>query len=360
MMVLQMVSTLLYGDAVGNDVLALGEAIKEMGYETAIYTDAIDARLPEEVARKADALPDLGAEDVMIYHMAGGTRLNKVFAELKCKKVMVYHNITPPEFFEGYDAVSKKMCQEGYEQLRWLSDKVDYCLADSEQNKKDLIENGFQCKIDVLPIVIPFEDYDKKPSEDIINRYKDGFVNILFVGRIVPHKKHEDVVKAFYEYKKHYNHKARLIFVGSGSSGEKYYRGLQRYIEELGVEDVVFPGHINFSEVLGFYHVADVFLCQSEHEGFCVPLVEAMYLNIPIIAYASTAIPGTLNGSGILMDKKDPLMTAGMIHQLMTDEQLKKTVLENQKERLADFDNEVVKKQFAEYFRNEILSMKKA
>ena len=120
---------------------------------------------------------------------------------------------------------------------------------------------------------------------------------------------------------------------------ERYHRRLISYINALDVRDVIFPGHIKFDEILAYYSVADVFLCQSEHEGFCVPLVEAMKFNVPIIAYDSTAIAGTLNGSGILMKEKDPVVTACMIDRLMKDDTLRSTVIANQQERLADFDN---------------------
>ena len=123
------------------------------------------------------------------------------------------------------------------------------------------------------------------------------------------------------------------------------------YIKELGVRDVYFPGHIGFDEVLAYYHLADVFLCASEHEGFCVPLVEAMYFDVPIIAYDSTAIGGTLNGSGILMKDKDPMFMAAMMNRLMENQGLREQVIHNQQIRLKDFDREKIKAQFIDYLK---------
>lgn len=358
MRIYQIVTSLSFGDAVGNDLMALQKVIEEIADESGIFADHIDPRLPEGIAQTTDCMPQLREDDVVIYHMACGTPMSEMFGNLPCKRVMRYHNITPPEFFHGYDAGSEETCQKGYEQLEWLKDKVDYCLAVSEYNKSDLRRIGFTCKIDILPILVPFSDYDKTPAANIIEQYTgDGWLNILFVGRIVPNKKHEDLVRVLKAYQDNYQKKARLILVGSSKETDLYLARLKRYIKELGLtkEDVVFPGHIKFDEILAFYKAADVFLCQSEHEGFCVPLVEAMYLGTPIIAYDASAIKDTLGGAGILMDTKDYLVTAGMIDRLVHDTELRKDVLDNQKERLKDFSFDVIAEQFRTLLKENVL-----
>ena len=211
---------------------------------------------------------------------------------------------------------------------------------------------GYKCKIDVLPILIKFEDYEKKPNKLVMKKCDDGYTNIIFVGRIAPNKKQEDVIESFYYYNKYYNEKSRLILVGSYGGMEKYYVRLKDYSEKLGAKNVIFTGHIKFDEILAYYHMADLFLCMSEHEGFCVPLVESMYFDVPIIAYDSCAIGGTLAGSGILLKDKKALETAGVMNYVLTHEQIKDELIKNQKTRLADFDNEVIAKQFLEYLSN--------
>ena len=155
---------------------------------------------------------------------------------------------------------------------------------------------GYTCPIDVCPILIPFSDYEKEPDRRVLRRYKgDGKTNLLFVGRIAPNKKQENVIRAFYFYHKYYSPDSRLFLVGSWSGMESYYERLCDYVKALGIaEHVVFTGHIRFDEILAYYHLADVFLCMSEHEGFCVPLVEAMYFHVPIVAYSCAAVPDTL------------------------------------------------------------------
>ena len=244
-------------------------------------------------------------------------------------------------------------CKEGIEGAKNLSDKADYCLADSEFNKQDLEEMGYKCKIDVLPILIPFEDYRREPDKEIVRQYTDdSYTNILFTGRIAPNKCHEDIIAAFYQYHKHYNEKSRLILVGNYEGMGKYYEKLRSYTRQLNIEkEVVFTGHIRFDEILAYYHVADIFLCMSEHEGFCVPLVESMFFNIPIVAYASSAIPDTLGGSGFLLKEKNPLETAGAINYILENDEVKNAILERQQERLKDFDHDVIEKQFLCYLR---------
>jgi glycosyltransferase involved in cell wall biosynthesis len=327
--------------------MALESIIRDMGYKTAIYAENVDARLPKGRAKSFSKLANVGKDDVILYHLSTGSRISQELDRFKCRKVIIYHNITPPQYFERYNARSAVVCKRGYEQVKALAGKVDYCLAVSDYNKQDLLDMGYTCPIDVLPILIPFQDYEKKPNQAVVDKYSgDGWTNILFTGRIAPNKKQEDVIRAFCFYKRNYNPKSRLFLVGSSSGMERYHRRLTSYINALGVEDVIFPGHIKFDEILAYYTVADLFLCQSEHEGFCVPLVEAMKFRLPIVAYDSSAIASTLGGSGILMKEKDPLLTAGVMNRVITDKTLYEQLVEGEQRRLADFDNKVVGDRF--------------
>lgn len=352
MKIIQMLPTISYGDAVGNDVMALGRAIAKMGYETGIYAENIDPRLPEGLAGGIHTVPALDREDVILYHLSTGTRLNY---ELECyggRKILIYHNITPPEFFEGYSRQAFELCSDGLRGMAYLSDKAGYCLADSGFNKEHLVHSGYDCKIDVLPILIPFRDYEKEPDQKIIRAYSgDGYTNILFTGRVAPNKRQEDIIRMFYQYQKRYNQKSRLFLVGSYGGMERYYRRLQDYVGQLHLDNVYFTGHISFAEILAYYKIADAFVCMSEHEGFCVPLVEAMYFGIPILAYDSSAIADTLGGAGFLTDTKDPLENAAILNRILEDRILRETILEKEKERLEDFRSEVIEGNFGKFLK---------
>ena len=352
MRIIQFLPTLAFGDAVGNDTLALQKAMRELGYSTEIYAEAVDQRLPKGTAKDlCSGMPELTPEDVMIYHMSTGSELNYNLEKYPCRKMMIYHNITPPEFFSGYNLQAKTNAQYGLDGLKHLAGKIDYCLADSAFNAEELKQAGFTCPIEVRPILIPFEDYAKEGDKKIFRQYTDDIENIIFVGRIAPNKKQEDVIKAFAFYQNYIQPKSRLIFVGNWNGMEVYYQRLLQYVQALQVENVIFTGHISFAEILSYYRTADLFLCMSEHEGFCVPLVEAMYFKIPILAYASSAIPWTLGGSGFLTRTKNPIETAFLMNKILHDETLKEKIIANQNERLKDFQYEKIKSLFAEQLK---------
>ena len=136
--------------------------------------------------------------------------------------------------------------------------------------------------------------------------------------------------------------------MGNYNEEDRYFKYLKKHIAKCGIDDVIFPGHIPFDEILAYYTIADLFLCMSEHEGFCVPLAEAMFFKVPIVAYASSAIPSTLNGSGILLEDKDFEHVAEAMHHVMTDETLRTEVLEKEAERLKDFDNALIGKEICD------------
>ena len=344
MKIIQVLTTIAFGDAVSNDTLAIRDILRDLGYETGIYAEHIDERLPAGTAQVVASLPELNGDDVIIYHASTGTQLNFDLPKLPGRKLMIYHNITPPEFFEGYSPAAVQLTHLGYEGMRFLADKTEYCIADSEYNRQDLLKLGYTCPIDVCPILIPFEDYDRKPDPKVINRYKgDGWTNLLFVGRIAPNKKQQDVIRAFYCYQRDYNPKSRLFLVGSAGGMEKYESQLHAYVQLLGIGDkVIFPGHIKFDAILAYYRLADVFVCMSEHEGFCVPLVEAMYFDTPIVAYRSSAIPDTMGEGGLLLEDKDPHMAAAVIDRVVRDRTLREWILVHQREKLQEYQYETV------------------
>ena len=355
MRIVQMLPSLAYGDAIGNDTVALKKCLEEQGYDTEIYAKHIDGRLPKGTAQEVSKMPHMNKDDVVLYHMSTGSELNEMFGNMKCKKVMIYHNITPPEMLEPYNKAAAADCREGYEELAKLADKVDYCIAVSEYNKQDLIKAGYKCKIDVLPILIAFDDYAKKPDAPLYGKYNDGVTNIIFTGRIAGNKCQQDVIHAFGLYQKYYNSNSRLILVGNDGGYETYKQKMQKYAQLNCIKNVIFTGHIKFSEILACYKAADLFLCMSEHEGFCVPLVEAMYFQIPVIAYNSSAIGETLGKGGILLNEKNALETAALMDRVLKDKELQKKIIANQNERLADFAHDKILARFNELLKENVL-----
>ena len=292
-------------------------------------------------------VPALKDDDVIIYHLSTGTNLNRKIKDYKGRKFVIYHNITPAEFFEPYSEKSARLCSKGRSEVKSLNSTFEGGICVSEYNKKELVEMGYTCPFTVCPILIPFDDYKKTPDSTVISNYSDGVKNIVFVGRIAPNKKQEDLIALDYAYKKLYpDEKVRFILVGSASGSENYDKRLKEYAESLELDNVVFTGQVSFPAILAYYKVADVFACMSEHEGFCVPLVEAMCFEKPIVAADFAAVADTLGGSGILLEDKDMKKAAFYIHELLNDSELYKAVVEKQNERLKDFSYEVVSETF--------------
>ena len=340
------------GDAIGNEVIMLDKLMREKGYETCIFCE-IASEETGKISLHYSNIPKLDNNDIILYHMSYSSILTFLFSNIKCKKIMVYHNITPPDFFYGYHFIPYKNCYKGLEETLYLSNKIDYCFAVSEFNKKDLENIGYTCKIDVLPILLSFDDYKKKPSEKIIDKYSDGTTNILSVGRInAPHKRWENIIKTFYFYQKNADKNARLFLVGSYGTDEIYPKRLMSYVKDMGLDNVIFTGHIPFDEILAYYKIADIYLCMSEHEGFCVPLLEAMLFNKPIVAYSSTAIPYTLGDAGFLLNNNDPLETALVIDRILKDRILYDEIVRKQNERLSFFDIQRVSGLFLQYIED--------
>ena len=348
--IIQVLPTISYGDAVSNDAINIDKIFKKNGYETELYAENIDKKLKDKVF-KISKLKKVNKNDILIYHKSTGTDLSFLLEKYKCKKIMRYHNITPGKYLEKYNKYLYNLVEYGRKGLEYASKYFNYSLAVSDYNKNELDELKYKSTM-TLPILIPFEDYKKEPDKKVIKKYSDGKKNILFVGRVVPNKAQEDIIKSFYYYKKYANGDSRLILVGNDNGFKNYSDLLKRLVTELGLEnDVIFSGHIKFEEILAFYKVADLFLCMSEHEGFCVPLVESMLFKVPILAYNSSAIKDTLGNSGVLVNKKNYFLISELMNFILLDENIKKEIIKKQNKRLEDFQLEKVEKQLLEFIR---------
>ena len=182
-----------------------------------------------------------------------------------------------------------------------------------------------------------------------MREFTDDYINFLFVGRIVPNKRQEDVIRIFYYFNKYINSKSRLFLVGTYMNMNKYYVRLNELIERLKLKNVYITGHVDFKELLAYYRLADIFISMSEHEGFCVPLIESMYFNIPIVAYNSTAIPIILHDAGILVNKKAYEDIAELVNILICDKTLRAKIIKNQQSRLKYFNKSETEEMLKKY-----------
>ena len=352
MKIYQIVESLNFGDAIGNDIVAIKHVIEDMGIATEIYANSVAAKVKEPGVYRISEMPKICEDDIILYHMANGSSLNTMVPELNCRKIMIYHNITPPEFFKVDSFTASRECQKGLNDMENVKGMYTAYIADSEFNKNDMVEMGYkENDIDVIPVIVPFDDYKQAPDKNMMTELSDGKTNIVFVGRIAPNKKHEDLIRTFAHYKKFVNPNSRLILAGGANTNGMYYGDLLDYIKHLGVEDILIPGHVSFPEILAIYKKADIFLCLSEHEGFCVPLLEAMTFDVPIIAYEAGAVPETMGGSGVVVDDKDPAFLSRVIDEVVNNQEMRSMIIESQRERLKDFEYEKIKEQIQNYIR---------
>jgi glycosyltransferase involved in cell wall biosynthesis len=251
--------------------------------------------------------------------------------------VLIYHNITPPEYFLGVHKDLVKLCFRGRRELTAYVPRCEMALGDSEYNRQELVDAfGFEAgHTAVLPVVPGFAHLDLPPNTMTSERFDDGWTNVMFVGRVIPNKKFEDVIRAFHVYRTRHNPRSRLLLVGSYSGFERYLAMLNGLVARLGTPDVHFLGHVSNEELTALYDVADLFLCASEHEGFCVPLIEAFYKQVPVLAFAATAVPATMDGGGVLYETKDPHEIARLMAAILDDGELEDAVVAGQDAALA-------------------------
>jgi glycosyltransferase involved in cell wall biosynthesis len=242
---------------------------------------------------------------------------------------LIYHNITPPEYFVGVHRTLARQCFRGRRELRAYADRCDLAMGDSEFNRQDLEGLGFP-RTAVLPVVPDFSHLDLDPNWLVARDFDDDWTNILFVGRVIANKKIEDLIRFFHVYHTAFNPRSRLLIVGAQSGFERYVASLHQLVATLGAPQVHFIGHVSDEELVAFYDVADLFLCASEHEGFCVPLVEAFYKQVPVVAYAATAVPATMDGAGVLFEDKDPLHVARLMDAVVADAALQDQIVDGQ------------------------------
>lgn len=346
--VIQIVQDLRYGDAIGNYVLESARFLRSQGITCEIYAEGIDERIEDKHVHMLNELPVLNKKDIMIIQIAAENRMLDLLDAFNCKIVICYHNITPPELLNGHGENAVSSARRGIAQLKKVASKIRYCIAMSEYNKRSLVEYGFEKeRIRTIPLIINFEQYEKRAFEMMQNLREEKYW--LTIGRVVPNKKIEDIIYAFEEYRKSFNHNVKLIIAGKYVGDDEYYQKLISIIRERDIRDVIFTGHISQEEINAYFANAELYICMSEHEGFCVPLVEAMYFGIPIIAYASSAIPETLGGVGVLLENKNPAIVAAFAEKIGQDVDYRNELIKKQNTRLQEFDCLKIQKQFYQY-----------
>lgn len=341
----QWVPALHAGDAIGDSARLMRDTFRRLGHEADVYALDLDPALVGDGRPFSDWRAG-DREDVVILHFALPSPLTDALIRHSGRRAILYHNITPAEFFTPFDAEMARICTVGREQLRQLVDHVDLALADSAFNEKELEQRGF-ARTGVMPIFMDPERYREPASRVMRRALEDGRTNLLFVGRVAPNKRHDDLIRIASYWKRFIGPELRLLLVGKlprreTGKGEPlrrhYFDALQSLLYEEGLtpDEVVFTGHVDHADLLAYYASAHAFVCMSDHEGYGVPLVEAMQMRVPIVAYASTAVADTLGGAGLQVTSKRIEEVAELLHLVMTDAGLRREVLAGQDRRLRE------------------------
>jgi glycosyltransferase involved in cell wall biosynthesis len=281
---------------------------------------------------------DIAAPDnILILHFSIGAGVSTYAYHLPDRILLIYHNITPARWFTPYHEHLAGLCYHGRRELAAYIPRTSLAVGDSEFNRAELEAIGFH-PTGVLPLILNHEQLTLPPSPTVLELFDDDKTNFLFVGRVIPNKRFEDLIKVFYIYQKYMDPNARLLLVGEWKGFERYFDALVRLVDDLELKDVVFAGHVTTDDLAAYYQAADLFLCLSEHEGYCVPLVEAFRFGIPVMAFEAGAVAETMDGAGVLIREKRFEDIAEMAHMLIHDDGLQERIVKRQFEALTRID----------------------
>jgi glycosyltransferase involved in cell wall biosynthesis len=350
----QFVPSFARHDAIGNHVVQLQRLLMGAGYESEIFYEYLDPRLDQAARHYSECSSVADPDRLILYHASTDTAMTDwlISAGIGGQKIAVdYHNITPAEYFSAWEPIAARSMELARRQLTSLAPHVSAAVADSAYNAVELADFGIDGAVS-CPILMDLEEYHSTPDMELSGRLSSGGGPLwLFVGRIAPNKCQHDVIAAFAAYRRLYAPASRLALVGGATSG-RYQDALEKMVADLGLTGAVdFPGSAPFPELLAYFHRADVFVCLSEHEGFCVPVIEAMELGLPVVAYAATAVTETVADAGVLLDDKDPLAVAAAVDDLLSDPPRRTSVIDAGRARAATFSLPVTSERWLEQFR---------
>lgn len=333
-------------DAITDHALLIRRWLREMGFNSDLYGYHIHEAIENEVRPFATLRTGNEGNWLIVHHSIGSPAVDQLLAR-GFQLVLIYHNITPPEFFAQVDPTWANYMKLGLEQLQQFPPQTRLALADSPYNELDLQQLPFQ-QSGVLPITLDESLYQAPSNQSLVDELSGRRPLLLFVGRISPNKRQEDLIKLLYYYRR-IEPEARLILVG-----DRWQVGYDRWLEDmarsLGLAGAVtLVGRVSQKDLTTYYRAADLYVSMSEHEGFGKPLIESMYLGLPVLAYRSTAVPYTLGGTGIMFKKKNYESLAELVDILIKDTDLRLHLIKKQEVQVKGFLEPQVKEQLRTY-----------
>lgn len=324
------------GDAISNEAVALRNIFRRWRVESDLFVDS--RHLSPNVADQCRPLEEVATSgsDILIHHYAIASPAVEAFLAAPCSaRVMIYHNITPAEFYRGFDDRLAARLAEARERLTGVIPRVDALWADSRFNALELETLGAR-DVKLYPLLFDPGQLDHPPDPAIRQKFAAPLTNILYVGRLAPNKDVESLLEAFAWYHRTLNRQSRLIVVGSERSAWRYFVMLQMLAMELDLPTVYFERYATPEALSAYYDLADVFVTCSRHEGYCLPLVEAMHRGVPVIARRTGGTPEALGVGGVLFEDAEPQELAVLIHRVVSCRPWREEILRSQRQRMAE------------------------
>jgi glycosyltransferase involved in cell wall biosynthesis len=347
----QIIPSIVERDAVSHHTLEAQRVLHSLGFVSEIYACNMGPGMAGRV-RRIDELPREDSEHQWVcYQSSIGSPAADVFGSHPGFKLIDYHNISPVELVERWMPHLGEEVRQGREQLVALAPLVEAGFADSEFNRSELEEAGYG-HTSVSPLMIDSANFSCPPDSRVVGRLGSkkarGGRDWLFVGQMLPHKAHHDVIKALACARKIFDPHARLHLVGRESC-PAYADALRRFASALGLTGAVeFVGSVSPGELSAYYECADVLVCCSDHEGFCVPLLEAMHHRLPVVAYGVAAVPDTVGDAGIVLESKSPVLVAAAVQRVLSDDALRDELVHAGLERAGTFSVAAARSAFAQ------------
>ncbi|MHB8456459.1 MAG: glycosyltransferase family 4 protein [Acidimicrobiales bacterium] len=355
----QVIPSIVERDAVSHHTIEAQQVLRSLGYVSEIYS----VNMGPEMAGRVHPLSELprlaDGRQWICYQGSIGSPAADAFAAHPAPKLLNYHNITPSELVERWMPFLGDKVRLGREQLAALAPDVVVGICDSAYNARELDSWGYKRTI-VSMLMVDHTNFDVPPDRrrraDLAAAKERGGVDWLFVGQMIPHKAHHDVILAFAAYLEAYDPKARLHLAGRPSC-PAYALALTKLVDDLGIAaSVDIAGSVTSAELAALYEAADVYVCCSDHEGFCAPLLEAMHHGLPIVAYEAAAVPETVADAGIVLGSKRPSVVAAGVRRVIEDALVRAQFVERGRGRAASFTLDRARRDFAQAVESAVSS----
>lgn len=336
------------GDAITDQALMTSRWLRELGFESHVYAWHLHPSV-EGLVRPIASHRRAPGESWAILRHSIGSDVPDYLIDQGLRLILIFHNVTPPGYFEGIDPLRAHLARLGVSQLAALRPQTALALADSSYNAAELRRAGYD-DVAELPIALQVEHYDTPANPELAAGLVSPGPRLLFIGRLAPNKRQEDLLKLLYCLRR-IRPDAHLYLVG-----DRWEIGYDSWIERMAAdmglsEAVTLTGKVSQVDMVTYLRATDFYVSMSEHEGFGVPLIESMYLGLPVIAYGESAVPGTMGGAGVLFSRKAYEHLAELIDLLLDDELLRSRLIAGQRERVRYFLEPQVRRQFVDYLR---------